>query len=199
VTKRKGPFTVEEVIERANKDPAYVERRRQAEELRATRIAKLRAEQAILVRELRQSGVKLNDLWDLVNEPIAYSGEALAILARHLQLPYSEGTRETIARALAVKEASRYWPILAAEYAREPDRGNVGPKIGLALALGATTTEATIEGLISFAMDPSNGMSRYSLLKALRKSKSPAAKEAIEKLRHDPQLAPHFDSWLRRR
>jgi hypothetical protein len=199
VKKIKGPITVNELNRLLNDDPAYVVRLQESERRQAEKLAELRAEQAILVRELRACGVQLNDLWDLINEPIEYSGEPLAVLARHLQLPYSDATRETIARALTVKEASPYWSILAAEYAREPDRGNVGAKIGLGLALAAAATDETIDQLIGFAMDRSNGMSRYPLLRALRKSKRPAAKAAIEKLRQDPQLAPHFDSWLRRR
>jgi hypothetical protein len=199
VTRKRGTITVEDAIAQANRDPAFVERQRLAENRRAEQLARLRNEQSLLVRELVAAGIGIVDLWDLINQPVEYSGDAVVILMRHLRLPYSDDTRETIARALATKEAKAHWSAIAAEYVKEPDKGNAGPKVGLALALAATTSERTIDQLIRLAMDPANGLSRLPLLKALRKSKNPAAKEAIGKLKQDPQLAPNFDTWLRRR
>jgi hypothetical protein len=179
------------------------------EQERVERAARLRDEEKPTVTELRNLGWNVNSVWDLVNTSDRYE-LAIPILLKHLALPYSDRTREGIARALAVPDARYAWPTLVVEYRKAPmGRGVVAPgdakelplhaKDGLAVAVSATATDATIEELIALARDPSLGESRVLLLRGIRKSKSPLAKRAIQDLASDPTLAKEIASWRRAR
>jgi hypothetical protein len=89
---------------------------------------------------------------------------------------------------------------LVTEYLNAP-AGNEssGAKSGLATALAATATDEVMDDLIALAKDPSRGVSRVLLLKALRKSKSALAKSAIEELASDPDLRKEIASWRPKR
>src|SRR3977135_965128 len=95
---------------------------------------------------------------------------AIPILLKHLLLPYSDVTRETLARILAVPDARSAWPILASDYRKAPlgeETGSRwGAKSGLAVALASTATEGVMGQLIDLAKDRSHGSSRVLLLRA---------------------------------
>ena len=74
-----------------------------------------------------------------------------------------------------------------------------GAKDGLAAALAATVTDATIEELIALAKDQSFGDSRLLLLRGIKKSRSPAAREALRELSRDPAFSKEIASWGKRR
>lgn len=182
-----------------------INKRREQERLE--RAARLRLEGEPLLAELRNVGWDVDSVWDLVNTSKPYKS-AIPILLKHLLLPYSDRTREGIARSLAVldPEVQQAWPILVEEYRKAPmGRGIIAPgdtkefvlgaKDGLAVALSATVTDETIEELIALAKDPSLGGGRVLLLRGIRKSKSPAAKKAIEELASDAVLAKEIASW----
>lgn len=177
---------------------------------RTRRAARLAIEEKPILMELRNAGFAINSVWDLVNTSHRYE-RAIPILLKHLLDPYSDRTREGIARALAVpeQEVQSAWRTLVEEYRKAPEgRGSVAPddseefplraKDGLAVALSATVTDATIEELIALAKDPANGDSRLLLLRGIRKSKNPAAKKAIEELASDQALAKEIASWTKR-
>ena len=183
----------------------------QKERERAERLIRLQAEQMSIVKELAEIGVEVESLSDLIMRSAPYPA-AIPVLLRHLVRPYSDVTRETIARSLAVPvpEVRKAWPILVSEYRKAPrGRGIVAPgdtkeyplhaKDGLAVALSATVTDATIDELIALAKDPSLGGGRVLLLRGIRKSKSPAARRAIEELASDPALAMEIASWSKGR
>lgn len=170
---------------------------------RAIRAAKLLEEQAPLLAELQAVGLNIKAVWDLISMAENYE-DAIPILLRHLQMPYSDPTRETIARALAVPEARYAWPILVAEYRKAPmGIGEYGfprhAKDGLACALSATVTNDVIEELIEIAKDRTQGDSRILLLPGLRRSRNPLAKQALEELANDPDLAKEIASWRKRK
>lgn len=194
--------STEEWWARLQKDPEYIKRRQEQDRLTAERAAKYRAEQAPLVAELRQAGLDVLSVLDLVKAPSGYE-EAVPILLRHLQLPYSDATRETIARALALPAARYAWPTLVDQFkkARMDEETGItsGAKDGLAVALAATATDAVVEELIALAKDRSHGTSRILLLSALRKSKNALAKKALEELSSDPDLAIEIASWHKKR
>jgi hypothetical protein len=194
--------STEEWWRRLQNDPEYIKRRQEQDRLTAERVAKYRAEQAPLVAELRQAGLDVLSVRDLVNTPSGYE-EAIPILLRHLQLPYSDVTRETIARTLAVPSARFAWPTLVDQFkkARMDEETGItsGAKDALAVALAATATEAVVEELIALARDRSHGTSRILLLSALRKSKNALAKKALENLSSDPDLAIEIASWHKKR
>jgi len=196
VTKKHPPVTAAELAAQLRADPEFVARKQEQERAHAERVAQHRAEQVPIVAELLKAGVEVQSLPALIMKSIPYPS-AIPVLLKHLVLPYSDVTRETLARALAVPDARYAWPILVAEYRKAPigERNELGAKDGLAVALAATATESVMEELIALVKDQSNGSSRLLLLKPIRKSKSPAAKKALEEMAFDPALAKEIASW----
>lgn len=176
---------------------------------RVERVARMRSEQAPLLAELKSVGLEIKSVSDLINASERYE-QAVPILLKHLMMPYSDVTRETIARSLARPEAAVQdaWPILVEEYRKAPmGWGIKGPgdtkefrlaaKDGLACALSVAVTEETLSELIALAKDSALGESRVLLLSALkqRRNKNPLVKQAIEELASDPELAKEIGSW----
>jgi len=180
------------------------------EQDRVERVARMRAEQTLLLAELQATGLKIQSVSDLINTSERYE-RAIPVLLKHLAIAYSDVTKETIARALAVpeREVRKAWPILVDEYRKAP-RGwgikgpgdsmefRLGAKDALACALSVAVTDETLEELIAIAKDRTQGESRVLLLSALRKSKNPLAKQAIRELASDPDLEKEIASWRKR-
>jgi hypothetical protein len=178
---------------------------------RAERLIRIQAEQMPIVRDLAEVGIEVRSLSDLIMRSAPYSA-AIPVLLRHLVLPYSDVTRETIARSLAVPEPDvrKAWPTLVEEYRKastgmgrrapgDPTLRSLHAKDGLAAALSVAATDVTIDELVALAKDPSLGESRLLLLRGIRRSRNPAAKRAIEELASDPALAKEIASWKRAR
>ncbi len=89
-------------------DPEWVQRRQEQQSRHAARVAHLKAElepeQAPLLADLADAGLKINSVWDLVNSSECYSN-AIPVLCKHLRLVHHPVLREGIARALTVPEA----------------------------------------------------------------------------------------------
>jgi hypothetical protein len=212
MTKRKsGPMTASELNRALMRDPEFLAQQEVRNREITERSARLRIEEEPILADLRAVGRKVESVWDLVNTATRYA-EAIPILLRHLLLPYSDRTREGIARALAVPEPEvrRAWPILVEEYRKAPiGSGVIAPgeakeyrlstKSGLACALAVAVTDETLPELIALAKDRAQGSSRLLLLSALRKSKNPLAKQAIEDLADDPDLTKEIASWRKRK
>jgi hypothetical protein len=176
---------------------------------RAERSARLSAEEAPLAADLHAVGLSASSAWDLVNSNEPYS-QAVPVLLKHLQRPYSDRIREGIARALAVPQAEvqEKWSLLVAEYCKASfGRGvaaigdakeyRLGAKDGLAVALSVAATDDRLPELIALAEDPVHGESRILLLSALkrRRRKNRLVQEAITRLSRDPQLSKEIASW----
>jgi hypothetical protein len=174
------------------------------------RAARLAIEEKPLHEDLRKVGWNIESIWDLVNSSGPYP-EAIPVLLKHLMLPYSDRTRDGIARSLAVPEPAvkAAWPLLVNEYRKAPHGmgivahgevkpGRLGAKDGLACALKVACTDATLEELIGLLRDRSLGESRGLLLSALRKSKNPLAKKTIEELSSDPDFEKEIKTWRRK-
>lgn len=112
--KNRPRITAAELRAKLEADPVFVARRNEQKRERAERMARVEEEQAELLAELRDAGLKIGRVPDLIAMSARYQ-QAIPILLRHLQMPYSDVTRETIARALAVPDARYAWPILVAE------------------------------------------------------------------------------------
>jgi hypothetical protein len=195
--KRIGPITAGALMKQLQADRGFQARLQKEDRARERYLARLSEAEAPLLAALADCGVHVRSVWDLVNTSSHYE-TAIPILLRHLQEPYADKIKEGIARALAIRPAHIGWRTLAAEYRKTPSANN-GVKVGLAAALAATTTDATIRELIEFLNDPSHGESRVLLLKALRRSKNPAARQALEQLSTDPELHKEITSWRRHR
>lgn len=181
-------------------DPEFVARKRERDRQRAELEAKYHEEEKPILHDLREVGyTTLRSVWDFVNTDDSYAA-AIPVLLKHLTLPYSDGIVEGIARALAVPEARHAWPLLVAEYQKTPTtRERSRYKDGLAVALSTTVMNETIGELITLAKDKTHGESRILLLRGIKRSKLPIAKQAIEELALDPQLAKAIAAWKRKK
>jgi hypothetical protein len=202
MTKERRPVTAAELDARLRADSEFQARKKERDLALAERVARIQEEQAPIVAELRAGGIDVDHLSDLIMRSVPYPA-AIPALLKHLCLPYSDPTRETLARILAVPDARYAWPILVEEYRKAPSTyedgtGRRGAKDGLAAALAATATDATVGELIALAKDRSHGASRLLLLRTLKKSRSAAAKQAIEELSTDPDLEKEIASWRKR-
>ncbi|WP_271499911.1 hypothetical protein [Bradyrhizobium sp. CCBAU 11357] len=202
MTKNRRPTIAAELTAELESDPEFMARKRERDVALAARVARHREEQAPIVRDLQAAGIGVNLLSDLLTRSVPYP-RAIPVLLKHLGLSYSDPTLETLARILAVPDARHAWPVLVKEYRKAPssyENGTRrrGAKDGLAVALAATVTSATMDELIALARDRSHGASRLLLLRALRKSRSVAAKQAIEELSSDPDLEKEIASWRKR-
>ncbi len=176
------------------KDPAFVERRRQREEeRRRAEEADARAE-APLVEELRKAGVSVGSVWDLVNTTNTHA-QSLPVLLDHLQRSYPDAVREGIARAMAVPGAKFAWPVLVTLYRQETGRRT---KDGLAVAIANVADDETIDELVALAREVQHGESRLLLLNALERSSLPQARKALMDLGGDPALHKEVQRILRR-
>lgn len=183
---RRGPIPADQLRAELASDPDYAAQQERADvELRRKR-AVLREAEAPLVAELQDAGIDVESAWDLVNSSTPYP-EALPILLKHLARQYPDRVREGIARALAVRDAEFAWEPLARLYRQETAGSDA--KDGLAVALAAASDDAVIDDLISLARDSAHGESRLLLLRALKRSRSPLARAALEEFTEDPALA----------
>ncbi|WP_141233557.1 hypothetical protein [Lysobacter antibioticus] len=176
---------------------------------RAYRTKMIGIEQMPILAELRAVGVDTESIWTLLKRTTPYP-EAIPILLKHLQLPYSDVTRDGLARALAVPEPEvrRAWAILVEQYRSCPfglgfvapadtEMLRLGAKDGLACALSAAVTEETLPELIELLRDSSNGNSRVLLLSPLKKlrKKSEHVRSVLAELIKDPDLVTEISSW----
>jgi hypothetical protein len=173
--------------------------------------ARLLQEQEPILADLQRAGCPVTSIWDLVNSSDS-DPKTISVLLEHLVLPYSDRTREGLARALAVPEPEvrAAWTLLVNEYCRAPmgkgikfpgdtEEFRLGFKEGLACTLSAIVTDETMPDYIELLRDKSHGEYRVLLLTALRKSKNPLAKQAIEELANDPDLEKEIASWRRKK
>lgn len=184
-------------------DPEVVARLMEKRRRIAERHARFVAEEAALVGELQAAGLQVTSVCDLVNGRTRYPS-AIPILVNHLSLSYSDSVREFIARALAVKEARPYWPVILNAYLKEPWDPSVHPdkssaKQGLACAVIGTVTRETLPQLIEAVTDCANGPTRRVLLDPLQRSRDPAVHQVLESLADDPDLAGVIALWKKSR
>jgi hypothetical protein len=176
---------------------------------RVERAVRIEAEQAPLLDELQATGLNIQSVSDLINMSERYE-RAIPILLKHLLKPYSDVTKETIARCLAVPEPEvrKAWPLFVEEYRKAPIGWGIkgpgdtrefrlGAKDGLACALRAAVTDETLPEFIELTKDRSQGDSRILLLAVLKKrrKKNPQVAQLIEALASDPDLAKEIASW----
>jgi HEAT repeat protein len=186
--------TAAEAMAEFEKDPDFVERRRQREaELRRVEEADARAE-APVVEDLRKAGVPVSSVWDLVNSVNTYA-QSLPLLLDHLQRSYPDAIREGIARAMAVPGAKFAWPTLVKLYKQEHERRT---KDGLAVALSNIADEETLDEVIALARDARHGESRVLLLGAIERLRRGDARKLLMELGGDQQLHRQVQVVLRR-
>jgi hypothetical protein len=142
-------------MEEREKDPEWVARREKQEAEMQARLAALKAEQELLIADLRRSGRHLNLVSDLMHTADSYP-EAIPVLLNHMQRPYSEATREAIVRSLTVREARGVAGPAIIEALRNSQDDGKGYRWALANALTTVATRAerdAIEELIEVEAD----------------------------------------------
>jgi len=104
---KKKRLTFAEYLAAEEADPERRAQRRAREEADrqwlAIRMAEVRREEAPIVADLQTNGVSVSQVSDLVNTAEPYP-DAIPILWKHFLLSYSDRTKESIGRALAVRE-----------------------------------------------------------------------------------------------
>lgn len=186
--------TAAELIAELEADPTWLGRRRQREEEFQHREQAYSRAEAPVVKALRQAGVPVDSVWDLVNSTNRYA-QSFPILLEHLRQPYPDAVREGMARALAVPSAKSVWPSLVELYRNESAPQT---KDGLAVALSNIADDDVIDELVVLALQADHGESRIFLLSALERSKLPQARNALQTLTEDPTTRKQAKSILRR-
>ncbi len=209
MTKKNQWITAAEHSRLLEADPEFVKQREVRELRHAARVRRIELEQSPLLAELQMSGLNIESVSDLISMSSEYR-QAIPILLKHLLQPYSDVTRETIARSLAIPEPEvrKAWKILIEEYKKTPagwgikvpgdtEELRLGAKDGLACTLAVAVTDGTLEELIELASDPQNGSSRLLLLSPLkrRRKKNQRVNEVLQKLANDPDLKKEIASW----
>jgi hypothetical protein len=157
---------------------------KELENLRLTLEEASKFEQGELLQELRNIGVNISSVWDLVNTRDNYV-QAIPILYKHLKQDYNAKIKEGIARALTVKEAKGIaCKSIIDEYNKTPkDEHNLRWVYGNAISI--IITEDYLDDVIDIVKDDTNGDSRQMFVTALGKLKSPKIKEILNYLIKD--------------
>ncbi|MDN3516369.1 hypothetical protein QWY84_01985 [Aquisalimonas lutea] len=153
------------------------------------RVIHRRKELTPLLHDLENVGIVVDDVWDLVNTNEDYL-EAVPVLIRHLELPYSEGNKEGIVRALTVKAArpDAIQPLLR-QFRNATDNDAVGLKAAIANALDVVADKSVMDDLIALSLDSEHGPARADLVRKLaRWKRDPRAQHALEHLVDDPYI-----------
>jgi hypothetical protein len=194
VTTRRGPITAAEASRQLEADPEWCARRDAKEAARAERTRRLALEQLELLRDLQAAGKEVGSVWDLVNTATPYP-EALPVLLDHLLRPYSDRTREGIARALAVKDARPLaWDVMFGLIRSRSLPKEVADAV--MVAISAMARPADLSALIGTLADKSLGSSRIFLVRNLMRSKRPEARQALMNNRADPDLQKEIAARL---
>jgi hypothetical protein len=201
VKKRKGSMTLAEhdaLLKAEGRYESFVAQRKEREKFSEARRTHFRELEMPVVQALKNVGVNVESVWDLVNTSVSYE-KAISVLLEHIQRPYHDRIKGGIARALAVPEARSGWTILISEFRKEKRSPEKWARDGLAVALSEIATDAVIGELIELVRDRDYGTTRILLLRGLKKSKHADAKKALEELASDPDLEKEIASWKRKK
>ncbi|HEY0168471.1 MAG TPA: hypothetical protein VGB75_15620 [Jatrophihabitans sp.] len=188
--------TAAELIAELQDDQEYQRRTGAAEAERQVRVRELRRAEQPIVADLRDAGVEVDSVWDLVNTSDPYPA-ALPVLLKHLQQGgYPDRVMEGIASALAVKPAAFAWGILRKLYVKAQGRGE---EEGLAVALAASATEQHLDELIELLHEDSRGDTRIHFLSAIKRLGGQRGRQVLESLRSDAMFGKEARALLKSR
>jgi hypothetical protein len=188
MTKRKW-ITAAEHMALLEKNPEWVAHNAATEARIKQREEEARKEQARLLADLMDVGVRVESAWDFVNTADKYPA-AIPVLLRHVALPYSKRVKEGIIRALTVNYAGpEVLRELIKQFCEQTDGSPNSLKWVLGNAISEVATPADAETIIALAMDPSHGDSRDLITQRLPrvvKNKARLA-EVLQHLMRDKQ------------
>ncbi len=150
-----------------------------------------------ILAELTESGVKVKDLSQLINQPIDYQG-AISILLKWLPLVDNIDVKTTLVRALTVKWAR---PVAARplieEYLKAPmDETDIKWAIGNALSVVAD--DGVFDDVVAIARDRKHGRTREMFALALGNMKDPRTVAVLVELLDNEEVAGHALVALRK-
>jgi hypothetical protein len=111
--KKGREITAEELMKQLQNDPVYVAKMKAKEELRLASTALARADEQVVLNELRQVGVSFGSFMELLYSNRDYSA-AIPLLLDHLGKPHEPGVVGSIACALIVPQCKRSPQVLSA-------------------------------------------------------------------------------------
>jgi hypothetical protein len=191
-------MTAEEHAKQLEADPEYLRLRAEQEKVMAERKAYLTQAAAPILADLASVGIITDDVWKVRTEK-KENAKAIPILLDHLQRAYPSIIRAGIAQSLAVRATRKIgWKVLVDEY-RKTDISDDHVKQSIAAALAGASDDSVMNELIALAKDKSQGDSRILMLRGIRRSRRPEARQAIEELANDPDLAKEIKSWRKSR
>jgi hypothetical protein len=178
-------------------DEHVSERARRVAEARRARRATMAEgyaeEAAAVVGRLREQGIEIDDLWDIVNRPNKAYSHRLAALIEELRSARHLRVREALVRALGIPEARG---VAAAPLLEELRRASAegGPETyrwAIGNALGSVATADERDALEEVALDDAHGRAREQVVEALsRLPASPRTPALVERALADARLAP---------
>lgn len=129
---------------------------------------RFRREQIPLLVALADIGCEVDSVWDLVNRKSSYT-EAIPVLVRHLNLPYSSRTLEGIIRTLTVPEARGAAGKALLDALKSNQTSDDQLRFALANALTVVADRSLAQEIRALARDPHYADVRSELRKAMAK------------------------------
>lgn len=209
---KRKPATAGQVLSRLESDPAFLARRDERERKRKEFGRQYRAAAKPIEDDLAAIGyddkylanqakenlvmatIAKDTPWSalswMANTDEAYP-TAIPILVKHLLLEYPTAIKQTMARALTVKEARGLAnQVVLDEYARTPFMERKNHKWELASCLNAIARFEDVPRLCEFVRDKSNGWTRDMLVRALGRfaGRNSEAKQTLESVMNDNEI-----------
>lgn len=144
-----------------------------------------------IIAELRQLGIQISSLAELVSQSIDYR-EAIPVLLKWLQRVENAEVKETLVRALTTKWGK---PIAARplieEFVKAPLSDELGLKWAIANALAEVADESVFDEVVQLAQDKRHARSREMLALALARMNEPNAVDVLIGLLGDEEMTGH--------
>lgn len=196
----KGSITAGELIRQLNADPNWVAMRQTKDAEFAAIGERRRAAAAGLERELKEAGIEMKEFRYLKDRPGNYK-LGIPILIRHMRMNhYDDPERNSMAQAIAMKEANPYWNELLELFLAVVDKEEHSSfKQGLAVALAASYKAPQFEMLVSLCENTAYGSTRVLLVEGLKRSRDPRAEVTLMRLCGDPIIGKGLTKWMKSR
>ncbi|MBK8726816.1 MAG: hypothetical protein IPL96_12425 [Holophagaceae bacterium] len=192
-------MTASDLMARLENDPEWVKQRNERERIHAEKVALNLAAEKPLVDALRDVGLNIGSLNDLIQLEKPYP-EAIPVLMEYMDREHSDHVRGCIALALAVPEAIGEWRKIKTAFLNDPNPTTdfSRTKWQWALALAASADDSVLGEVIELILDKNTGRDRAPLLQALLRSKDPRARAVLKELEKDPVIGADAKKALKK-
>ena len=196
----KGAITAGDLLRQLWSDPEWVAAKRARDAEREAKHVQHLAAVVDLERELKDAGIEVRTYQYLIDKPANYR-RGIPIFIRHMRSErYSDWERNSMAQAIAMKDANPYWNELLDLFLSVVSKeGHDSFKQGLAVALAASCKAPQFETLLSICENEAFGSTRLLLIEGLKKSKDSRAEITLMRLCSDPVLGEALTKWMKKR